>query len=371
MFRDFLRCPDYVIHIISQCAGSSALARPWPSPHAIAHGPPLLSPVVASCMSRGRLLGHVMLRVNDQGSVVTSASVPITPSARSKLSCMFRTMSAARDTYQVNDGPSSKRRRTGVASEPENDAENEGPACQSCRKRKAKCTRQQPCSNCLHINVDCIYDEKRKPGMRPGAIEGLNRRVATLEQMIIGQGILLKPLLERALQDPAPAVGTESLTDQLEKLKDDYLRMADSTNPAHPHPNPAVLKRPVSAPAASDPHGLSQDFINTIIDWYFLHIHPWIPILHVKIFRENLRNSQKRAQYDIISDAIVSLCLRFCPGDFSVSQQRSISTSLRHSVILRSMDKFSVESLQALVIISFDIVRFQLLSKESWLNLTM
>lgn len=29
------------------------------------------------------------------------------------------------------------------------DEDLEGPACQSCRRKKAKCTRQQPCSVCV------------------------------------------------------------------------------------------------------------------------------------------------------------------------------------------------------------------------------
>ncbi|KAL1845343.1 hypothetical protein VTK73DRAFT_651 [Phialemonium thermophilum] len=57
-------------------------------------------------------------------------------------------------------------------------AKDEGPACQSCRRKKAKCTRRQPCSQCVRYNVECVYDDKRtKPGMRTGAIETLSQRV--------------------------------------------------------------------------------------------------------------------------------------------------------------------------------------------------
>jgi hypothetical protein len=29
--------------------------------------------------------------------------------------------------------------------------ESQGPACYSCRKKKAKCSRKQPCSQCLRL----------------------------------------------------------------------------------------------------------------------------------------------------------------------------------------------------------------------------
>lgn len=75
------------------------------------------------------------------------------------------------------------------------------PACQSCRKRKLKCNRELPsCSQCSRLckcpcirykisfsfslvltcqsACDCIYaGRKQKPGLRSGAIDGLNRRI--------------------------------------------------------------------------------------------------------------------------------------------------------------------------------------------------
>ncbi|KAG5792389.1 hypothetical protein H9Q69_008585 [Fusarium xylarioides] len=67
----------------------------------------------------------------------------------------------------------------------------QGPSCSLCRRRKAKCSRDQPCGTCIKLGAECIYDqEKSKPGMRAGAIETLTQRVATLENMFVGQGVL-------------------------------------------------------------------------------------------------------------------------------------------------------------------------------------
>lgn len=192
--------------------------------------------------------------------------------------------------------------------------------------------------------------------MRPGAIESLNRRLATLEQMFVGQGIILKPFLDRALQETKSDLKQLSLIEQLEKLKSDYLRLGDSLNVPdvgrdQPPPTPSTL-----LPLTLDSSLLSSSVLDEIVNWYFDHIHPWIPILHVRFFRENLREPRKRQHFKIILDAIVSLCLRFLPGSLDGAQVREICLKCRHSVILQSMEKFSVESLQALVIVAFDIV---------------
>jgi len=65
-------------------------------------------------------------------------------------------------------------------SDPENNQSKKdkgtGPACQPCRTRKSKSSRQMPCSQCLKNDLTCVYDkEKGKPGMKAGAIDRINR----------------------------------------------------------------------------------------------------------------------------------------------------------------------------------------------------
>ncbi|KAK6609650.1 C6 transcription factor [Botrytis cinerea] len=107
---------------------------------------------------------------------------------------------------------------------------SEFPACQSCRKKKAKCSRQQPCTQCEQINIECVYDDKKiRPGLRTGAVESLSQRVAALESMFLGQGLLLQPLLERALSLQSPILASTddedksynsgSLVNQVDNLK--------------------------------------------------------------------------------------------------------------------------------------------------------
>ena len=72
------------------------------------------------------------------------------------------------------------------------------PACASCKKRKLRCSRETPvCSHCLRlckrmwqdisramltsdVATECVYNPKQKPGLKPGAVEALTRRVGTL-----------------------------------------------------------------------------------------------------------------------------------------------------------------------------------------------
>lgn len=72
------------------------------------------------------------------------------------------------------------------------DGGEDGPACQSCRRRKSRCSKQQPCAQCERLEVECLYDERRRPGLKTGAIESLSQRLANLEQMFLGQSLLLQ-----------------------------------------------------------------------------------------------------------------------------------------------------------------------------------
>ncbi|KAH2839427.1 hypothetical protein KXW08_009490 [Aspergillus fumigatus] len=96
------------------------------------------------------------------------------------------------------------------------------PACQSCRRKKAKCDREQPCSQCVRFNVICLYENGRlKPGLRAGAVEQLQRRVETLENMFIGQGILWQKIWDTVSNS---AVGVEQNDRDFERIGVDQVR---------------------------------------------------------------------------------------------------------------------------------------------------
>jgi len=101
-----------------------------------------------------------------------------------------------------------------------------------------------------------------------------------------------------------------------------------------------------------------DDLIDDLVEIYFANIHSWIPILHVRQFRERMAIPAQRQKLTTIFHAIVSLCVRFSedPRLASAEVRTRYSKRSRQTVILQSMESFSVENLQALIICAFDTV---------------
>lgn len=110
----------------------------------------------------------------------------------------------------INAGrPSRKRKRrqenasravvaAAVVEEEEDDDEDddlpasEARSCENCRRCKLKCSRSNPCTKCVLKGVTCVYEQSnKKRGPRPGYIEELYRRIDALENMVLGQSLLL------------------------------------------------------------------------------------------------------------------------------------------------------------------------------------
>ncbi|KAK6608882.1 hypothetical protein H4I95_04262 [Botrytis cinerea] len=267
---------------------------------------------------------------------------------------------------------------------------SEFPACQSCRKKKAKCSRQQPCTQCEQINIECVYDDKKiRPGLRTGAVESLSQRVAALESMFLGQGLLLQPLLERALSLQSPILASTddedksynsgSLVNQVDNLKavlsNASANCSEQTQiDTDLHSQHKAKRRRVDDPLSllstelrvvnSQRDNLEwtelppTDLLNDLVEIYFTNIHPWIPILHVRNFRLQMHDSMERPRLEIIFHAIVSVCVRFSTDSrFNEPELRArYAKRSRQTVILESMENFSVQNLQAMVIIAFDTI---------------
>lgn len=110
-----------------------------------------------------------------------------------------------------------------------------------------------------------------------------------------------------------------------------------------------------------------DDLIDSLVEIYFVSIHPWIPILHVRQFRERMTVPAQRKKLTTIFHAIVSLCVRFSedPRLRNSEVRARYSKRSKQTVILQSMESFSVENLQALVICAFDTVSIFTLESTS------
>ncbi|KAF4459573.1 Zn(II)2Cys6 transcriptional activator [Fusarium albosuccineum] len=273
------------------------------------------------------------------------------------------------------DEPQAKRRRVSGKDEPS------GPSCCSCRKRKAKCSRDQPCTSCVKLGADCVYDhEKMKPGMRQGAIESLNQRLATLENMFVGQGMLWQQIWNSLNQQSGRDSGCSpsshqaaSFQQQSYQVKDHLQRLSSSNSApyvdilAGKSVSDGVSRTPDSSSSYYQATRISHqdsrsalpasDLVDSLVEIYFHKVHPWIPMLHVQRFRACLSSPSERARVSTILHAIVSLCVRFSDDPRLHGHVRSqYALRCRQTVILESIDSFSVENLQALIICAFDTI---------------
>lgn len=141
-------------------------------------------------------------------------------------------------------------------------------------------------------------------------------------------------------------------------------RRTNSTVNGEPQSRPSLVNHDDGKELPPD------DLIDALVEIYFTNIHPWIPILHVRQFRERMKDPAQRKKLETIFHAIVSLCVRFSddPRLNSAEVRTQYSKKSRNTVILQSMESFSVENLQALVICAFDTVRSVTLLLELKLN---
>ncbi|CAK7198459.1 hypothetical protein SEUCBS139899_001120 [Sporothrix eucalyptigena] len=296
------------------------------------------------------------------------------------------------DSQDAESSSSGKKRRMAPVQK------DEGPACQSCRRKKAKCSRRQPCSFCKKHDIDCVYEDTRsRPGMRSGAIEQLNQRIGNLEKMFLGQGVLWQQVAS-CLESVASADhgnrqtasssngrgvpndmlrASQDLHDHTAQLRTMLLGLGDraagednadddDTRPPRKRQRPNrddAPKQPVpettttaTAPPSID---LPDDLQVSLVDIYFTRLHPWIPMLHEHHFRQTLASPDQRPRLVNILYAITSLCIRFS-DDVRLGANRAARAQLaktcRDTVILQSMQSFSVENLQALIICAFDTI---------------
>lgn len=227
-------------------------------------------------------------------------------------------------------------------------------------------------------------------------MEQLQRRVETLENMFMGQGLLWQRMWHSisgipnndGLNNEPTEVGLSQLGNS---WKEELLRLSKEApekessdvdaRPAAPGGKRRKLNRQQTAdrqPLISQSMSDSTDddlppaaVIHELVDFYFANHHHWIPVLHVHKFREQLTSQSGRARAIHILHAIVAACLRFSTNPQAGTEEAKAQMALRcrQRVILNSMESFSVENLQALVIIAFDTVSYSLSIPPTKLNL--
>lgn len=318
-------------------------------------------------------------RIKSSPSVLSSLSLP---------SPLLFPKASRGENILHKDRPQGDKRVTRLMS-----AEEHVPACVRCRQRRAKCSREQPCAECARSNSECIYNERRfARGLRIGAVEQLSNRVEALENMFLGQGMLWQKIWQ-SLQSQNPRLDFDSSTNgfarELEdlaskktELKATLLRTERSVSSfknaeedkhqdkRRKRDNGSITDSDRSSDVDNGRPGVRtedqpiveatlppDDIVDELVKFYFASVHHWIPILHVQRFQEQIRDAQGRRQADLILRAIIATCVRFSSDSRLDDRLKSqMARTNRQIVILRAMESFSVESLQALVIVAFETV---------------
>ncbi|KAG8628926.1 hypothetical protein KVT40_002791 [Elsinoe batatas] len=267
-------------------------------------------------------------------------------------------------------------------------SEGEHPACTACRKRKLRCSRDIPtCVNCQKTDSECVYFHKRKPGVRVGAIEGLSRRLALLESMLLNDegspAIDLIGLAKHAglsvptsFRPPRSSFSGNAGTtyDQGDGSEGDDehttspnhrppdARRTSFHSPAHGHKRKAedILE------ATDQPHTEfvypktlpPADIVHMLVDYFCVSFHHWIPFVNKPRIKAKAREAVWSPGLQLLLHAIVAACLPHVdPDHLSVGRPvEHVVAECRDVVMRNAIGELSIASLQSLVVLVFDLL---------------
>ncbi len=160
------------------------------------------------------------------------------------------------------------------------------------------------------------------------------------------------------------AVGGNSLTQRIPSDQNNSPGIAATTRDIYEQPNPTLELSSLNIPetSAQSPSIPSDEFpqydlLYKLADLFFKHINTWCPILHrhstlSRLFQSNLEQEDK-----ILLHAIVATTLRYANDSRLTPEFREWQHKISmDKVILYGMKHGSVKSLQALVILSLDLI---------------
>ncbi|WPG98151.1 fungal-specific transcription factor domain-containing protein [Acrodontium crateriforme] len=237
-------------------------------------------------------------------------------------------------------------------------ATDDGPACLSCRHRKLKCDRERPaCSQCLRLVNACVYDpKKQKPGLKTGAVEGLNRRLESVERT-------LDAFLSEWNAAKASKTNPFATSAELFPIPRSNDTPTEYTPPAQDGESSRKRRRITLQSSQSEADNVRfgllppQSVIDRAIDKYYATVYHWIPMLHQARFRSRLNDPTQRPHLTIVLHAIIAVTLRHLGPDEVGLSQEDVNEQIRRStnaVVQHAMLDLSVENTQALIMICFD-----------------
>ena len=107
-------------------------------------------------------------------------------------------------------------------------------------------------------------------------------------------------------------------------------------------PNLSTLSGPPELP--------TPERLDSIISAYFLHVHPWIPMIHQGRFRQRLESPDENRKLFVVLHAMTIAASKFLP-DAVMDAGHLVRTQTW--IVSTALEDILVENLQALIILAF------------------
>ncbi|KAL4750057.1 hypothetical protein BDW72DRAFT_204280 [Aspergillus terricola var. indicus] len=232
-----------------------------------------------------------------------------------------------------------------------------GHACNSCRRRKLRCSREVPaCQHCRKSASECYYETKRaKPGMKAGALDNIHRRLDALERSLEKH----QARLENSAGAGPPQPSNSSIHAVLSTLAAGFQKLeqsgslgaGSSSKKRRRDENEAqCIARSAEIPPLPDDEVLSH-----VLEAYFIYIHPWTPVIHEGRLRRRLLDDSDREKLHLVIQSMILVARPYIEDTETASRLViwiNISENTRDWLVSQAMKQPSVENLQALVIIA-------------------
>jgi hypothetical protein len=184
-------------------------------------------------------------------------------------------------------------------------------------------------------------------------------------------GLFDADVLERVIDERAStSVDTRSITDSILEFLSKELPSIRSTaglTPATSHSDEqrphkrrrTSLQQPAPQTIDEAEFLLKGELFDSIVEAHFLHVHPWIPMVHPGRFRFRLQNPNERPRLDVLCRAMALSAWKFVPShDMSTREVDGVLERLRSSILSTALESLSLEGLQSLIIVAFNDVRY-------------
>ena len=183
-----------------------------------------------------------------------------------------------------------KRKRNSLRSRSDSSPDDDRPqtqqrpvkrACNECRQQKLKCdadpTAEQPCSRCKRFNLQCRIDQNFKRVGKRNQISELERQNAELHERLAA--VEASPITRSTTFFPASPRFDMHTTNPATHPHDGVAgSLLELSRGPEAHRVSAARKKSSSARALGT-FSVTADQIDRLVDEFFLHYHPLLPVL--------------------------------------------------------------------------------------------